>query len=379
MIVDGLLGEQMNERLAQMVEQIGTYNVVLLGENAHGVAEYSQLKGKLVELLHRSYGFEVLAFEAGMIECFGAGGHIKTVGARSAMALSLYPIWQTEDILRLFEYVEGTQHSSHPLRVIGIDPRPRNRKNTFLQDFVRLCDPDAGHQLDMCEEMTKMLARRGFIAGDEDRAQFLSEKERLTEAYLTAQPSLLRDPIRADSEAGRVCIRVLDSRLALLDVLLDEQPYFDFRERWLADNLAWVAQSLYQGRKIVVWAHNYHIRRKQSAVDGDRTMGESLNGDFRDSSSSVGFYCGRGRAVWNDRTEYDIPAVQDQTMEARLLKTYGGGLFVDIRHPAGSEEQWMHAPCMVMSWGVNAEEIIPSEQYDGVVVVDEVSPPKFVL
>ena len=43
-----------------------------LGESGHGVREFNLAKVRLIRFLHEEMGFDVLAFESGLFECWQA-------------------------------------------------------------------------------------------------------------------------------------------------------------------------------------------------------------------------------------------------------------------------------------------------------------------
>jgi erythromycin esterase len=46
--------------------------IVQLGESGHGVAEFNHAKVRLIKFLHQQMGFDVMAFESGLYECYNA-------------------------------------------------------------------------------------------------------------------------------------------------------------------------------------------------------------------------------------------------------------------------------------------------------------------
>src|SRR5687767_14299398 len=53
-------------------EVIGDRRIVQIGESHHSVAEYGTVKTRLIKFLHQQMGFDVLAFESSIYECFAA-------------------------------------------------------------------------------------------------------------------------------------------------------------------------------------------------------------------------------------------------------------------------------------------------------------------
>ena len=63
---------------------LGQRRLVQLGESGHGVAEFNHAKVRLIKFLHQQMGFDVIAFESGLFECFNADA---TVAAHTAVLL----------------------------------------------------------------------------------------------------------------------------------------------------------------------------------------------------------------------------------------------------------------------------------------------------
>jgi len=51
---------------------VGDRRLVQLGESGHGVAEFDSSKVRLVKFFHEQMGFDVMAFESSIYECFAA-------------------------------------------------------------------------------------------------------------------------------------------------------------------------------------------------------------------------------------------------------------------------------------------------------------------
>src|SRR5262245_18908899 len=46
--------------------------IVQLGESGHGVAEFNHAKVRLIKFLHEQLGYDVIAFDSGLYECYAA-------------------------------------------------------------------------------------------------------------------------------------------------------------------------------------------------------------------------------------------------------------------------------------------------------------------
>jgi erythromycin esterase len=87
----------------------------------------------------------------------------------------------------------------------------------------------------------------------------------------------------------------------------------------------------------------------------------------------------RGTAAQNDRSIYAIPQAPATIMEGVLAAVGPANLFVDFLHQTGQPgTEWFFDRIVTREWGVNNVPMVPREQYDGVLFIDAVTPPKYV-
>ena len=104
---------------------IGSRRLVQLGESGHGVQEFSRAKVRLIKYLHEEMGFDVLAFESGLFECWKAN-ELGDEAPHVTMGRCIFGVWYTEDVYELFEYLKETRKTSRPLILAGFDVQLSN-------------------------------------------------------------------------------------------------------------------------------------------------------------------------------------------------------------------------------------------------------------
>src|SRR5574341_1039623 len=70
---------------------IGSRRIVQIGESHHSVAEYGAVKTRLIKFLHDEMGFDVLAFESSIYECFAAD--LRQLSPADALLATLFSVW----------------------------------------------------------------------------------------------------------------------------------------------------------------------------------------------------------------------------------------------------------------------------------------------
>ena len=147
----------------------------------------------------------------------------------------------------------------------------------------------------------------------------------------------------------------------------------------MAENVTVLARDVYPERKILIWAHNFHIRYTNASTTSIQpTMGAVVGERFRPDVYTIGLYMNRGSAAFNDRTIYVINPAISGSMESVLANTGPAALFVDFLHQRQEQgNEWMFQPVYTREWGTAPLMLVPREQYDGVLLIDRVTPPNY--
>lgn len=118
--------------------------VVQLGENSHGVRESNLVKARIVRFLHQELGYDVIAFESALYQCYDANLAAAEAPARTTLLSCAFGVWHTEELLPLFEYIRETRQGGRPLRLAGIDVQPigsnKDDRPRFLSGIVARVD-----------------------------------------------------------------------------------------------------------------------------------------------------------------------------------------------------------------------------------------------
>ena len=147
----------------------------------------------------------------------------------------------------------------------------------------------------------------------------------------------------------------------------------------MAENLTFLARQLYPERKIVTWAHNFHIRHDNAAAQGLATMGTYVVERLRAELYTIGLFMNRGTAAFNDRSVYAIQPAPTSSMEGVLAAIGPPNLFVDfLRQSKAPGTEWFLDRIVTREWGTSNVSMVPRDQYDGVLFIDSVLPPKYV-
>jgi erythromycin esterase len=380
--------------LAFLRELLDGVRVVQLGESGHGMAESSLLKARLVRFLHHELGFGVVAFESDLYQCFDADRTAGDDPPRTTLLKCLFGVWHTEEVLPLFKVIEESRAGSSPLRLAGFDIQPIGRNKEHRPDFLaRMVGVvDSSYAAEVLQLDSTFLAE--YSQGSRSRrAYFRDHRDSLLSRYDSLTEFLATHREHFEAAVGREPALVATQTVRSIAVYVRQQTapdlmtYAETRDRGMADNVRFLLKDLFPEERIIVWAHNSHIRHANQDIpvtEGEgprvaaRAMGSWLRDWLGEELYTVGLYAFEGEAVNNSREPYTVSPARPRLLEHRLAGAAKRILFLDLDEaldaPNGS---WVLEPQIVRYNGIVDQQLVPTDQYDAVVLIGTVSTPTF--
>jgi erythromycin esterase len=364
---------------------------VQLGENGHGTSEFSQLKVRLIRYLHTELGYEVIAFESGLYSCQRANERVGRLNAEELMRTCVFGIWHTDEVLPLFEYIIESRRRDRPLWLAGFDVQMTGsgwrHRPEFFRDLIEPFDPE---QANRAFALDSLFLHRAVVVEDREyimshEAELLAEFEALA-TFLDERRDEIATAARVDPSQVALAAQAARSaatfvRQGAADVRDHGSPdAFEIRDQGMADNLEFIADRLYPEKKIMVWAHNAHVRHDGRAVHPHpaKSMGGWLDERRGEELYTIGFYMHKGQAARNNRRVYDVFRAPAGSVESVLSKAGSPWLFLDLSSAAHQPvTSWIFTPRVALLDGSRRETLVPVDQYDGLIFIDSVSPPHY--
>jgi erythromycin esterase len=386
--------------LAFLKGLIGDRSLVQLGESSHGTAEFNHIKTRLIKYLHQEMDFNVVAFESGFFDGIYADSQSTTASADALMQFT-FDVWQTNEVLEVFQYVQDTQTGNNPLRLIGFDTQisssyyarmgeyidaiptssdvPQTMKDTLKSDLAQFRQLQIDFSNQTCFQQSSSACQTAVDSMANVKNSLASAETDLT---AISNPS---DSIKILSIAVFAAMGQIDSSTATYA----RQDSNAIRDSNMALILGRIRNDLFPNEKIVVWAHNRHIAHQQSPttrVSGqpfliENPMGFYLKNDVPTDLYTIGLYMLRGSTADNSRRALQVTNPVNDSLEAIAHSVRKGAIFVDSQ--AGQTQtdgnKFLFEPIVANYWGggFGSYRMTPSDQFDGLLIIDQSSTPSY--
>jgi erythromycin esterase len=320
--------------------------LVQLGESGHGVAQFNQVKVRLIKFLHQEMGFDVIAFESGIYECFQANGGADSLTAVGFMYQCPFGVWHTWEVVPLFEYIKSTQETDRPLLLAGFDIQPSSwlggqNRAAFIESVVDAVDPEYAVQVRAIEDefkarMDEPESWTVTLAAHADSLRIRYEP--VLEFFDSREEELLL-AFGADPVTPLIARQTIWSTLQRIEMArvygTTACAGTETRDQGMATNLSYLAERVYPDKKIMAWAHNFHIRHLNRTIPdlgGCATMGQHVANRHRGELYTVGLYMYQGGAAMNNRDLYSISPAPSESLEGILQQAGHEYFFLDFLH-----------------------------------------------
>jgi erythromycin esterase len=340
---------------------IGNARIVLLGEQTHGEGNVFSLRTRLVKYLHEAKGFDVLAFESGMFD-------VERIWERARGGRGIAPqapgniffmYSKTAEVRPLFAYLDAQRSTRRPMEFAGIDGQHTGGLS----------------QHELVRELAAHLRSAGSTLPD---AEGWPTFARLTDRLIRMDRT---PPAPGDRAAWDGVIagarQATDGFWARIVAGLENQGqrYWDnrpdhTRSALMGENVLWLAESRFPGKKMVVWAATPHLNRAPPGA----SAGAVVTSRFGRDAYVVQFAGYQGAFVsFIDLSTQTIPKPAENAVESHWHRAGVTLGFVDWRKRpplASSSAMTQHV------WGYNTP--VPAAQWtalwDGTFFLDTITP-----
>jgi erythromycin esterase len=336
-------------------EAIGDARVVAIGESAHGIREFYQLRHRFMRYLVERHGFDAYAMESGFVEGWGVNDWVHGGDDDLSRLLATGITFLMGLVVQMRAHLEWMRdHNRSAARPVSFYGADMPGSCVSLLPGIDAVIAYLG-QADPAFEVDPSIRETAAAwAGNPPHAQasFAAYKDLTSASRNVVTAGLAELAARMTSrrlgyctqtgtaayERARQSLRVtVNLDAAIRERTRDPHGETAIRDASMAQTVEWIAD---RHDRIVVAAHNGHIQRRPVSVAGVPAftpMGMHLADRLGDDYRVIGTTCGTGRTPITERdigtgkmfTELEAP--QTGSLDAVMAASHPGPFAVDLR------------------------------------------------
>lgn len=337
--------------LQPLEQMIGSAHLVGLGEGTHGAREFFRMKHRILEFLVKRMGFTTFAMEATAPESNDVNRYVLTGEGDPEVLLShlYFWTWNTQEVLDMIEWMRewnSTAAPSQQVRFLGFDMQYPGAAMDSVEAFVARVD--SANSSFVGQRYACLGAYRNdgrsYRAVPSDYAALDAETKTACATALREVHDLLaeqRASYEAASSAAVYEARLHDARLVqqfeAMAAVTGTSAASASRDSSMAENIEWIRDQAGPDARIVLWAHNGHVRSATGR------MGGHLRAAYGSDYVNLGFLFARGgfnaaESVGGAVQTWTVNDVPPTSIEAIFAGTGEQRLLFDARQiPAGGD------------------------------------------
>lgn len=322
---------------------LSSKKVIGLGESTHNMGSTIAAKIAMIKYLHDSLGFNTLAIESSIYDCYVLNKLFELGKATETDFFdAIFGVWKSEEMRKLYQYIVSTYQTDNPIKLAGIDNQFTDLSAKYLVKDIQILE-DSIRQYDS----TFKLSERFY--------SLLKDEIKYSNYFKKFAPEDTLDFVNQLNKLENA-IELLSKKTSYFDFWKQiplnlktdftrryHKPYGNLRDSVMAINLINYYE-LNQHDKIIIWAATYHLvnnirRVKSSWYQNSVVCGEYLKKYFVNDyyvmafSSYTGTY-GSEKGLFNVK----LKKLSQNSIEWKLYSTYQSDfIFMDLRKDSNQD------------------------------------------
>lgn len=241
--------------------------ILMLGENTHYDGSTLQAKGRLIQYLHESLGYNVVLYEAGQYDCWIMNEEMKNRSLKTSIdsigGLGLFNFWwNNKETQPLIKYYQKAKTSSSPIELGGFDIQFSGetltaKRSKLLNEFFNKNNITIKNFPLFSKYMNELpnFVYKGYVN------RLLSEKQKKDLLKEISQLEGIVSQLKKNPE-NDIYTKYFNDIKNNFNKAWKYEPgsmkSMHFRDSLMAKNLIRQIDSVYPKEKIIVWCANIH-------------------------------------------------------------------------------------------------------------------------
>ncbi|MDQ6694723.1 MAG: erythromycin esterase family protein [Chloroflexota bacterium] len=373
---------------------VGDARIVAMGEASHGAHEFFSMKVRTFQFLVQQMGFTVFTIEDGYGEAEVINNYVQQgQGSADEAIRGLYAFpWQSQEVLDLIKWMRQYNENRGDAPAIsfqGFDIQGPAIPISNVVAYLQRVDAPAAER-----------ARTGYscFASPFTYANSSADSKAACHSAVAQVYSELtqkRAGYESLSSAQEYALAEHNAR-----IVVQSEDYYSTsidaesaakRDRYMAENAAWLVEEAGPGAKVMLWAHSAHVATVP--YNGVMSMGQYLRQQYGTTMRVFGFdfYQGSFNAIsvvgnhLGSLTTHTVQASQEGSYASYFHSAGVPFMALDLRgiDPADPASNWLIGPRAI--WGIGAAfddadpysatgKVSLTQAFDAVIYVDAITP-----
>jgi erythromycin esterase len=281
-----------------MLDSLAGSTILALGEATHGTGEFFDAKFRIFRYLAENHGYRIFAIEADPGECMVINEAIQEGREEEIRSLMkeymFFWTWKTREVEEMLSWMcrfnQGREEDDK-IRYVGFDCQYHQLNSELLLEYLRNAEFTGMN-------LSDSLLRRLMFESEQSPDVYTDEKyeadlldlQLLRDSMTIFHPELAAASGETSFQQYYHLAEILSQALDLRHLAYKEINGTDVRDRYMAENVSWYVEHM--APPIFVWAHNFHISRRNSYEVN--MMGFYLDEKFGDRYANIGFQFAMG-------------------------------------------------------------------------------------
>jgi erythromycin esterase len=241
---------------------VGDARIVSLGEATHGTADFFKMKHRMLEYLVENLGFTVFGIEAALPETDAVNDYVlHGIGdpARAVAGMGFWT-WNTQEVLDMALWMRAynlRRGERPPVQFRGFDMQSSRAAMNRISAYLDRVDPGGKAQLTALWTCWEPFAQSSSAWSSRPAAEKSACQSSLGQLHSTLQSRRADYSSRSSAAEFEVILRY--ARVMQQDEDAAAARGGPGRDRYMAENVEWLANVAQPGEKLVLWAHNFHV------------------------------------------------------------------------------------------------------------------------